>query len=236
MGFYLNGGGAAGDVSGYNKGKVEELRDSINNTAKACGDAVVEELHSGIVVPMSSKWFAEEAQDYFEGFATAVKECGVTIKEVFDQFRANVESTGGEWATATGGEAPTLAAIDDVELNLDVSAILNMNGAGDRSLDEDGVQGIVDSIPTVEAAIKSRLTGLANQLNAETAFLGHGQGAAVQACFVKVAEAVHQIFNYLLSGDDALSGALKAFKEKYATSATNVATSFNNADVTITKG
>jgi len=103
-------------------------------------------------------------------------------------------------------------------------------------LDEPGVQKVIGSLPTVEQNIKSSLNALAAQLEADTAFLGHGQGAAVQNCLVKVADAVHKIFVFLLIGDDALQGALNKFKEKYAESATNVASSFNNAEVDVTKG
>ena len=238
----LFGGGASGEVSGYNSGKVEELREVINTTAQSCGETIVQTLESDIITPMSQAWYAEEAQEYFEAFKEQVKASGQTIKEVFDGFRDNVQKTGAEWATATGaGEGPTLEPIDDVTLDLDVSAIEATNGAGDRSLDESAVQTVVDNLPSVEDSIKESLSGLAQNLDASTAFLGHGQGEAVQACFVKVSEAVHKIFEFILTGgaggaDDSLSGALGKFKEKYAESAENVASSYNDAEVDISSG
>jgi hypothetical protein len=196
MGLFGFGGG--GEISGYNKGKVEELRGAINTTAQSSAEAIIKELESGVIVPMSTVWYAEEAQQYFEGFKAAVAACGATIHEVFDKFRENVEKTGADWATSTGGEAPTLPVLDEIVLDLPVDAILNINGAGDRMLDEPGVKKVIGSLPTVEQNIKSSLNALAAQLEADTAFLGHGQGAAVQNCLVKVADAVHKIFVFLL--------------------------------------
>lgn len=226
-----------GEISGYNEQAVVDLRDVINNTAQSTKDVIIEELTNGVITPMSTVWYAEEAQEYFAGFAENVKSSGTTIKEVFDGFRANVQKTGEDWAEATGAEStPTLSELDDVVLELNVDAIEAKNAAGDRSLDEDGVDTVIGSLEGVEETIKSRLSGLAQDLDASTAFLGHGQGESVQNCFVKVAESVHKIFEYLLIGDDALEGALSKYKEKYATSAENVASSYDNAEVEITNG
>ncbi len=235
-------GGASGEVSGYNSENVKALRGAINDTAQACGETIVSTLETDIITPMSTAWYAEEAQQYFEGFKAQVKASGETIKEVFEGFRGNIEKTGEEWATATGAaEAPTLDPLDDVELDLNIEAILAVNEAGDRSLDEAAVEQVVNNLSSTEATIKDSLTGLAENLDASTAFLGHGQGDAVQACFVKVTEAVHKIFEFILTGgeggaDDSLSGALTKFKEKYSDSATNVATSYTNAQVDISAG
>lgn len=229
-------GGGAGEVSGYNKGRVEELRAVINDTAKSTSSVIVDELTNYIVTPMSTAWYAEEAQEYFQTFKEVVAKTGETITDVFDKFRDNIEKTGAAWAEATKGEAPTLEKIEDVQVDLSVDAIQATNEAGDRSLDEAAVDKVKESIPDCKEAIKNGLSGLAQNLDASTAFLGHNQGTEIQACFVKVAEAVEKIFDFVLAGEDGLEGALAAYKEKYAGSATNVASSFQNAEVDISRG
>ena len=236
MGLFDGVFGGSGEVSGYNKAKVEELRGVINDTAQSTASVIVEELTNYVVTPMSTAWYAEEAQEYFQTFKDVVAKTGQTITNVFDEFRQNVQDTGAAWAEATKGVAPTLEKIETVEVVLPVDAIQATNEAGDRSLDETAVENVKNSLSDCEEAIKNGLSGLAQNLDASTAFLGHNQGTQIQNCFVKVAEAVHQIFNYVLIGETGLEGALKAYKEKYANSATNVASSFQNAEVKITQG
>ena len=231
----LFGGGSTGEMSGYNKAQVEALRDAINSAAQETAEGIVEELANGVITPISTCWYAEEAQEFFQKFADeGVAKCGEAIKGIFEEFKNNVEATGAAWAEATGaGEAgkPQLPAIDDVNLVLSVDAIQAVDGSGNRYLNEGEVEKVAGSLETVEGNIKTRLSGVANKLDASTAFLGHGQGDAVRACFDKVLGVVHTIFQKLLVGEDALAGALAKFKQKYAESAENVATSFNNAEV-----
>lgn len=230
-------GGAGGDVSGYNKEAVEALRDVINSTAQSTASVIVEELTNYVVTPMSTAWYAEEAQEYFTTWSTeVVAKTGETIQKVFDGFRDNVQKTGEAWAEATKGVAPVLAPIDDVTVTLSVDAIQATNEAGDRSLDEAAVDKVKSSLSACEEAIKTGLSGLAQNLDASTAFLGHNQGQKIQECFIRVAEAIHKIFEYVLNETDGLGAALEAYKTKYADSATNVATSFENAEVEITQG
>lgn len=223
--------------SGFNAGKVVALRKDINNAAQRVGETVVDEIEKGVIKPMSSAWYAEEAQEYFEKFAEAVARVGEAVTQLFDGFRGNVQTTGQEWSTATGStEEIVLPAIDKVELVLKTAAIKAKDGAGNRYLDENKVIQIAGQLNAVEAEIQSKLKNIADKLNADTSFLGHNQGEAIKNCFEKVAEEVHNIFTMLLIGDDALSGALQKFKDKYAESATNVATSFNNAQVSVSSG
>ena len=235
MGLFGGSSSSGGEMSGYNKAQVEALRDVINKAAQDSASGIVEELTNGVVTPMSTCWYAEEAQQFFQTFANdGVAKCGEAIKAIFDEFRANVEKTGAAWAEATGAAdagTPHLAPLDDVNLVLNVDAIEAVDGSGNRYLNEGEVEKVVGSLETVEANIKTRLSGIANNLDATTAFLGHGQGEAVRSCFDKVSGVVHTIFQRLLVGEDALSGALSKFKEKYAQSAENVATSFNNAEI-----
>ena len=219
------------DISGYNKEEVEELRDKINSTAQQVGENVIEELENGIIKPISLAWYAEEAQEYFETFAEQVKAKGETIREVFDDFRSDIEKAGVEWAEKTKGAVPHLAKLDDVELKLDVSSIKKIDALGNRGLNEYRVQAVVSGLDDVEANIKSNLSSLADELGVESAFLGHGQAKAIQSCFVNITSEIHKIFEYLLLGDDSLSGALKKYSEKDSTTATDVAVGYNSVNI-----
>ena len=220
-------GGSAGNVTGYNCGQVNALRDVINQIAAKAGNGIVERLHSDIIVPMSGVWYAPEAVEFFGGFATAVKASGENITNAFDAFRGAVESAGKNWAENTGGEVPALAAIDLVNLDLNVSDILPENG-GNVTIDEQQATTIADKLPEVEAAIKSDLEGLAASLNAETAFMGHGQAEAVQNCFVQVSGEIHKIFKYLTEGENSLQGQIKKAAAKYGDVSTSISSAFSN--------
>ena len=225
------------DVSGFNLEAVENLHVTINDAAKSAGECVVGSLTKYVVTPMADAWYAEEAQQYFKTFSTdVVAKSGESIQKIFQQFQDNVVKTGNDWAKATGASVVVkMADVDPVIINLSVDAIKATKN-GDRALDEGAVQNVISSLSKCEDEIKTTLASQAKQLDASTAFLGHGQSDAVQDCFVKVSESIHKIFEYILLGNDALSGALTKYKEKYITSAKNVATSFNNANVTIEKG
>lgn len=217
-----------GNVTGYNCEAVNALRGVINSTAQEAGSSICETLHSDIVVPMSKAWYAPEAVEFFASFANTVKESGVRITEAFDNFRAAVESAGRNWAENTQGEVPSLPAIDTVELNLNVSDILPDNG-GNVTIDESDATNIAGNLPEVEQKIKSDLEALANKLDAESAFIGHGQAEALQQCFVAVSGAVHKIFEYLTNGDESLQGQINKAVQKYQEVSEGIGTAFNNA-------
>ncbi len=223
----LFGWGSGGEISGYNCEQVNSLRDVINNIASQAGDGIVERLHSDIVVPMSSVWYAPEAVTFFEGFAETVKASGENITAAFDAFRGAVESAGKNWAENTGGEAPSLPAIDSVELDLNVSDIQSDNG-GSVTIDEGQAETIASSLTEVEDDIRSDLESLAEGLEAETAFLGHGQADALQSCFVKVSSEIHKIFKYLTDGEDSLQGQINKAVQKYSDVSKGISDAFNN--------
>ena len=217
------------EISGYNKERIETLRDVINATAQSVAADVVDELHSGIIVPMSEAWYAEEAQHYFETFAQRVKETGERIKQTFDEFRVRIQKTGEAWASVAQGEAPVLAELEQVDMVLSTSEIKNVDSVGNRALNEAKVQVVIGSLDKVEQNIKTRLARLAQNLDASTSFLGHGQGVAISEYFGRVVDAVHGLFSYLLVGDNALSGELAKYKAKYADSAESVASSYSSS-------
>lgn len=218
------------NLTGYNCQKVNELRNAINNTAQQSAQGIVERLNSDIVVPMSSAWYAPEAVTFFEGFASTVKATGENITAAFDAFRAAVESAGRSWAENTGGEIPSLPAIDTVQLNLNISSIQN-NNAGNVVIDENRATAIANRLQEVEEGIKNDLRNLAGNLNAETAFIGQGQAEALENCFVTISGEIHKIFKYLTVGEDSLQGQINKAVKKYQDVSSGISSAFNNSTV-----
>lgn len=215
-----------GEVSGYNKGKIEALAEKINSTAQQAGEGIKEELENGIITPMSDKWYAPEAVEFFESFKSTVAQSGAVITEVFDTFRQAVQDAGTNWAENTKGEAPTLSPVNTVEIELNISAIQAINGAGDVSLDESGATSVAGTLGEIEQNIKTRLENLAQGLADGTEFLGHGQAEKVSECFVKVSGEVHKIFKFLTEGDSSLQSCLNKFVTKYQQVSEGVSNSF----------
>lgn len=221
-----------GEISGFNRLNAEKLRLTIQQTAESVGQNIADEITRGIITPMADAWYAEDAVTFFGKFKDTVNQQAEQIKESFNTFKNNIESTTNSWSEFTGAESVSMPDIDaPAEIKIDISSIQPKNGNGDRALDEDKVEAVITSnIPSTEEAIKSQLATLAQNLDAETSFLGHGQGAAVQSCFTEVVNAVHKIFESLLTGDESLKTALDDYKSKYVEAAEKVANSYNNAD------
>lgn len=222
-----NVGGASGELSGYNCEQVNALRDVINSTAQQAGENIVERLHSEIIVPMSTVWYAPEAVEFFNGFANDVKASGENITKAFDNYRAAVELAGQHWAENTKGEAPSLPAIDMVDLTLNVSDMQPDNG-GNVTIDEGGANQVASRLGEVEEGIKADLENLANNLDAESAFIGHGQADALRQCFVTVSGELHKIFKYLTDGEDSLQGQINKAVQKYQEVSSDISGAFNN--------
>lgn len=217
-------------ISGYNCQKINELRDVINSRAQQAGNGIVERMHNEIIVPMSTVWYAPEAVEFFGGLAETVRACGQGITQAFDAFRDAVQQAGTNWAENTGGEVPMLTSIDAVELNLNVSDIQPDNN-GNVTIDEAQANTIAANLTEVEASIKSDLEAFAANLNAETAFIGHGQGSALQECFTRISGEIHKIFKYLTEGEDSLQSQIRKAVEKYQTVSTSISDAFNNSVV-----
>lgn len=221
--------GSGGEVSGYNCSQIEGLRGVIDDVACNSASRIVEILHSEIVVPMSNCWYAPEAIEFFEGFKAAVAASGEAIRAAFDGYRRSVQLAGENWAENTKGQAPVLAELSPIKLDLNISDISAENN-GNVTLDEGQARSIAASLGEVEQDIKTELERLAGQLNAETAFIGHGQATALQDCFVRVSGALHLIFKFL-TDDGGLATQINAAAQKYADVSTNISSGFSDADV-----
>ena len=228
MGLFDMFGGGGNKVTGYNCQEVNALRDVINSTAESSGSTIVDRLHTDIVVPMSTVWYAPEAVEFFNKFAEVVKASGQAITDYFDQFRAAVEEAGKNWAENTDGEIPNLPAIDTVELTLSVSEISKDNN-GNVTIDETQANSIASKLGEVESSIKSDLEKLAANLNAETAFIGGNQASSLESCFQKVSGEVHRIFSFLTEGDNSLQSQINAAVIKYQEVSSGISSAFDNA-------
>ncbi|MEE3342497.1 MAG: hypothetical protein VZS44_00190 [Bacilli bacterium] len=220
--------GGSGEVSGYNVEEVNALRDVINGVAQKAGEGICEKLGGGVVVPMSTVWYAPEAITFFEGFKDAVKKSGETVTAAFDAFRDAVQKAGENWAENTGGEKPSLAAIDPVELDLDISSIQEKGPKG-VTIDEGEASKVANNLANVENEIEAALKSITAGLSADTAFLGHGQAEAVEQCFNDVAAAIKDIFKYLTDGEGSLQGQINAAVKKYGEVASGISSAFSSS-------
>ena len=221
--------GGSGEISGYNCQKVTELGTKINNCAQNAAKTIVERLHNDIIVPMSTVWYAPEAIDFFSGFVSTVLSSGENIRSAFDAYRLAVQQAGENWAANTGGESPVLAEVQHISMILSISEIQGSTESGDVIIDEGQANAIAANLGEVEEGIKSDLEIIANELDAETAFIGHGQGAALKDCFVRVSGEIHKIFKYLTDGEDSLQGQINKAAQKYQEVSTGISDAFNNS-------
>lgn len=216
-----------GSTSGYNCEEVNALRNVINDTAQQAGEKILEELHDGVVVEMARAWYAPEAVEFFNGFAETVKASGEAITNAFDAYRGAIQEMGTRWAENTKGEAPNLPAIDQVELNLNVSDVQSDDN-GNIYIKENLATNIANNLPNVEEWIKNDLEKLANKLDAKSAFIGHGQADAARDCFTVVSGEIHRIFKYLTEGETNLQGEIKKAVRKYQQVSESVTNDFNS--------
>lgn len=221
--------------TGYNAERVNELRGVINSTAQASSTSIVEILEADIIAKMAEVWYAPEAVTFFGNFATAVAQAGTHLHSAFDQFRLAIQESGVFWAENTGGEAPSLGELDEVKLILNIGAIQEKNAAGDVVIDVDSANTVANSLGDVEAKIKSELESLAQNLDANTAFIGGGQAEALSECFIRVTGEVHKIFSFLTNGGadgTSLQQAITDAGTKYSDVATEIASAANNSTST----
>ncbi len=216
-----------GNIVGYNAQAIEELGSYINSIASKTGSNIVERLHTSIIVPMSTVWYAPEAKSFFEGLATAVEQSGEAITDAFDAFRNAIQEAGRVWAEATGGAVPTLSSICKVELILCTSEIQSSN-AGSVTIDVAQATAIANSVSEVRETIRTDLQTLADQLDAESAFIGQGQAQAVAQCFATISECVDKIFDYLTEGEDSLQRQINKAAKKYKDMSGEVSSAFTN--------
>lgn len=221
------------EQSGYNKKQIDGLDTVINTAMKDVGDAIVNKLEEDLVKKVGEKWYAQEAKDYFKDVHDDIAKSGETIQGIFSKFRDALQQSGESWATMTKNAAPSIGAIKNLSLDLNTAAIKILRDDGAAVLYEKDVNTIADGLDNVEKDLKTVILKYKEELDASTAFIGHGQAEAINDCFNRILEEVHKLFQKLLVGDASVKVALKAFKEKYKAKATSEAESFKNAKVQI---
>ena len=84
------------EETGYNKKEIENLINNINDSLEKTGEAITDSLYDGIILPMSTAWYAPEAQEFFEEFKEEVKASGQVINTSFDNFRLAIQKALGK--------------------------------------------------------------------------------------------------------------------------------------------
>lgn len=225
-------------ISGYNKDEIENrLTGCLNELLEEIGKIVTTDLKTGLVDPISEKWFAQEAQDYFNDVvAPHVYNSGIAIRGLLVDFSDAIEKSGQRWAERTGNEAPVLGEISGIGsfFKLDVEAIRKTRDDGAAVLYEKDVNDISTGLTKVEEKINNEIKALGNKMNASTSFLGHGQAEALKGCLDKIIAEIHEMFQSFLSdGESSIAFQLQKFKEKYATAAKSEKQIWDNTEVTI---
>ena len=217
--------------TGYNPNKVKDLRNSINSTiAPKVKDAIINELKTGIVTPISTAWYTQEGKDYFDAFSEAVKNTGPIIEEIFNAFIKGLEIAANNWAeNVQSKDRITLPNLSGLNLKLDVSAVKKDKG-GDIGIDEAAATQVANNAAQVKTNVNNELRTLSKSLSATSAFLGQGQAEAVEACFTKIQDEVAKIFSFLsedTGNGQSLKSAIKAAVEKYGDVGSKTSSYFN---------
>mgnify|MGYP003301556976 CR=1 FL=1 len=213
-------------ITGYSKDEIEnKLKGVLNELVEEIGKIVTTNLKTGLVEPIKTKWYAKEAQDYFKDeVAPNVRNSGIAIRGLLQDYANAIERAGLRWANRTGNDAPKIGEINDIGSNYDlnVDAIQKIRESdGAAVLYEKDVNDIAAGLTKVEENINDEIKALGNKMNASTSFLGHDQAEEIKKCLDRIIAEIHKMFQSLISGSDPASIAfnLKKFKEKYATAA-----------------
>ena len=228
------------DITGYNKDEIEKkLTGCLNDLVEDIGNIVTRNLKIGLVDPISTKWYAQEAYYYFHNtVAPNVKSSGETIRGLLQDYAGKIEAAGKRWGNTTGNNPPVLGDIQGISTyyDLDVEAIKRTRSDGAAVLYEKDVNDIATGLTKVEETINTQIIALGNKMNARTSFLGHDQAEEVKKCLDRIIEEIHKMFQSLLSSSEPTSIAyqLQKFKEKYATQAEFEEKVWSNTKVNIT--
>ena len=221
------------DQSGYNKDKINALGDALNSAMEHIGTAIKEEIETELINKIGEKWYSKEAQDYFKVVKKEIGSSAEVIRGIFSQFRDSLQERGETWARATGNASPSIGSIKELVIDVSISPIKELREDGAAVLYEKDVNTIADNLDNVEKDLKAKIQKYKEELDASTAFIGHGQAQAISDCFDRILGEIHSMFQYLLVGDMSVKAALKAFKEKYKNKAENEREGFNNTQVNI---
>lgn len=213
---------------GFNSEKVESLSQTVNKSAQDSCTMIIERLESGVVKPISTCWYAPEGVEFFQGFATAVEKTGVEIKNIFDSFVKALEQAEHRWADNLKAQPTSLTPVGDCVMKLNVSSIQEKREDGNQGADPASVESVTGKLNDVKAGIESELNRIASDLNAETAFIGNGQGEAINECFKSLSKIISRLFEILTEGENNVQSNLKKAITKYGEVSQAVKKDFSN--------
>ncbi len=221
------------NTSGFNKARIEELGETIKSSYTLLTNQLGDKIQAQLFVPMSTKWYAPEASDYFNNkVAPKIKETGIKMGEAYGYFRDWIQQTGTDWANNTGNasNAPVLCEIPKTEIqNVDASVIKEQDGEGNIFLNELQAIAVASNLPSLHKELLSLVKSEHEKLDASMSFFGHGQAAAANRCFVRVAESIGELFQLL----DDLSEVIKKAADDYKKFAQSLAGRLDQANVNV---
>ena len=225
-----DGFGGGDDQLGYNHIEIGKIHDEVDTIAKATAKAIEDAMSTDIVQPMSTMWYAPEAITFFTQFKKTVEDAAGTLTEAFNGFITNVNNAQTAWSKKTGEGATThVEEIGNLSITIDISSIKEED-SGSIMLYKTKALGHADSLGTVQTRLSKAIADQKTALeNLNQAFLGGGQGAAVEHCFEVVLGAIAQIFDFLTKGENSLQGQIKAAAETYTKMAEEITTGMNSA-------
>lgn len=224
----MSSGGSRKDALGYNQQEIEEIGVGINSMAERAGEAITTAIKLYIVDKVAEEWYSEIAVKYFEDFKDQLKRKEVEITDIFQQFSDRIKEGGDAWAEETGGVAPTMPAVETVNLDLDVSPI-KTDDAGNRYISEDLDSKVKSYVETARTEILQTFGQLKTEAYADSAFFGGGQAEAIQTAADQLGDAVNEILDELISGDGSLVSEIANYKSEYSDVATKNASSFEDS-------
>lgn len=227
----MSSGNSRGDVFGYNQEEVEQIGVGINQMVERTGTAIVSAIKTNIVDKIAEEWYSEVAVKYFENFKDQLKSKESSITDIFQEFSNKIGEAGANWAETTGGVAPTMPAVESVNLDLDVSPI-KPDDAGNRYITENLEELVKGYVEQAKMEILDTFSQLESEVYADAAFLGGGQNEAIQRATEDLGSAVNQILDELISGEGSLVSEIGRFKTDYSDTATGNASSFEDSAFT----
>jgi hypothetical protein len=220
------------DQFGYNHIEIGKIHDEVDTIGKATAKAIEDVMSTDIVQPMSTLWYAPEAIEFFTSFKGTVEAAAMTLTSAFNGFIVNVNSAQQAWSEKTGGGKQTpVEPIGTLTITIDISSIKDEN-AGSIVLYTTKARAHADSLTAIQAKLEKAIADQKAALeNLNQAFLGGGQGAAVEHCFEVVLAAIAQIFDFLTKGQNSLQNQINAAADTYTKMAEQVTSGMNSATV-----
>ena len=210
-------GGSTGYMNreiGYNKENIESIREEINNQAQDTAKKIVSNINS-IVSSISELWFSEVAVEYFKEFANDISSYAPKITNAFEQFNQKIAEAGAEWAAKTEVEAPNLAPIDSVTLDIDISPIKAVNAGGDRYITTGLAEEVSSLVSIAKGDITEYITDIAERADVSLAFIGGEQSEGVRNCASALKQYVEDMLSFLDSGEHSIVTKLEAYDTEY---------------------